>query len=188
MERTQHQVTDTVKRGPGRPKGTTKQVLAEKPTIVASPKPKPAPKPKAAPKKRGRPGWEPTPAIRTEIMRLTSVGITDETLAKRFNVSESVLKQHCAEELAHGRNIARADLSCMLWAAAEKGNVAAMKRLSEMQSAVGAQEDILKDATDHAARAAEARVAPLGKKEQRLIDAAAAGQDSEWGADLGLPN
>lgn len=155
---------------------------------MASPKPKPAPKVKAAPKKPGPKPWAPTAAIRTEIMRLTSVGITDDTLAKRYKVPESVLKRHCAEELAHGRNLARADLAVMLWAAAEKGNVASMKRLSEMQGAVGAQEDVLKDANDHAARAAETRAVPLGKKEERLAAAAVAAEGTEWAQDLGLPN
>lgn len=151
------------------------------------PKPVPAPKVKAPPKKPGPKPFSPSPEQRLEISRLTSVGISDATIAKRLKVSEAALQRQCSEELAYGRNIARAEIAMMLWGAAGKGNVSAMKRISEMQEASGAQASINEDASEHAAREAEEReerAVPQGKKDQQRAAAATAGLGSEWGNDL----
>lgn len=140
-------------------------------------------------KKRGpgQPPWNPDAATRRRVCRLVSVGLTHAAIALRLGISKPTLLKHCSEELINGADLARAELFEMMFGAADKGNVAAMKELRALQAAAGARDSILRDAEQP--EAAPAPVERLGKKEMQRRAAEKAGQDSEWGADLGtLPN
>lgn len=116
------------------------------------------------------------------ICRLVSVGLTHTAIALRLGITLPTLRKHCSKELLDGADLARAELFEMMFGAADKGNVAAMKALREIQAAAGARDSILRDAEEPAA--ASEPIERLGKKEQQLREAAKAGEGSPWGNDL----
>src|SRR5690242_7336605 len=99
-----------------------------------------------------------------------AIGVADETLKKYF-----------ADELQHGSSCRRAERIELLYKAARKGSVTAIRALEQMSAA---------GAIDDAAAEFEAKVqAPrkLGKKEQAEEAASTAGIGTDWGDDLQIP-
>lgn len=133
----------------------------------------------------GRPAWKPDAENRKRVCRLVSVGLTHTAIALRLGITLPTLRKHCSKELLDGADLARAELFEMMFGAADKGNVAAMKALREIQAAAGARDSILRDEDE---APAPAPIEKLGKKELQLREAAKAGADSPWGNDLNPAN
>lgn len=147
---------------------------------------------KAKPRKKragpGQPPWNPDAKTRQRVCRLVSVGLTHGAIALRLGISGPTLRKHCSKELIDGADLARAELFEMMFGAADKGNVAAMKALRELQSAAGARDSIMREA-EKPSEAPAPRPEKLGKKEERLRAAEKAGAGSDWEGDLGtLPS
>lgn len=71
-------------------------------------------------------------------------GESEAMIARALKVDVDTLRKHCAHELENGYANRRAQVTNMLFEAAEKGNAAAIKRLDEMgkiSRAAGALKD-----------------------------------------------
>lgn len=132
--------------------------------------------------KRGRPPHICTEQNRRLVMQLLAFGWNDERIANALGITKPTLKKHYFFEL-RAREAARDRLEAcriaQLWEEARKGNVAAMKeygRLIERADSIAAMKNF--------DRADETPTRKLGKKEQAEMEAATAGEGSEWGDDL----
>jgi hypothetical protein len=125
---------------------------------------KPGPKP-----------FAPTRAQRRKVMLYLAGGMPEPQIAAVLGIVQNTLRKHFADELAHGRAVKMAANLERLEAAADKGNVTAMKHLdARFQSA--AAEAAFIDPAPKAER--------LGKKQLAAIAAETAGDGTEWGDDL----
>ena len=128
----------------------------------------------------GRPRHVPTPETRQMVTELMAVGVIEGDIALRLRLDQKTLAKHYDEELRFGRVERRAEVVGLLFGAARKGNVTALKHLEGMTAVAGAESSI--SAPDRAVASPSSR---LGKKEQALIDANGAGAGTEWADDLG---
>lgn len=82
--------------------------------------------------KAGRPPLEPTPEQRRTVEEMSMCGIAQDRIAKVIGCSSRTLRSRFRGELAAGGDRLRAEVIAGLFAAAGKGNVAALKRLEEL--------------------------------------------------------
>lgn len=157
-------MVDVVKRGRGRPRKN-----AEAPVSV---------KPKRG---RGRPFFEPKPSDYRKVEEMVSGGMSIDAIAVAVGITKPTLYKHFAEELSQGAAKKRGELIDMLFKAARKGNVTAIKRLIDINEVALAQEQMVArgngpGGTGGAPAVAEeptAKPVKLGKKEarQQIADA-----------------
>src|SRR4051794_14380224 len=63
----------------------------------------------------GRPRWEPTDAIRSEVQELAGHGYPQSIIARVVGISESTLKRRCPEELTLGAMKANAAMAWTIY-------------------------------------------------------------------------
>lgn len=138
-------------------------------------------------KKRGRPLFKPTPAMRRTVEQMVSVGDSQVTIARALGIAKDTLELHFAEELKTGYAKKRREVLDLLFKAAKKGNVTALRTLEGMTRVAGAAADFDEKAgRDETSDKpiAPSRAVKLGKKEIQREEAFNAGLHSEWGEDL----
>lgn len=130
--------------------------MAEKPTRRRSPS------------KGGRPPYKPTTEARKRVEEMKFCGESDNVIARALGIDPDTLRKHFADELETGHAQRRSEVIGLMFDAARKGNVSAMKRLDEMGRAAGASEALK-------SRDGSAAAAPVkeGKKaeQQRVAEA-----------------
>lgn len=126
----------------------------------------------------GRPPFKPTAAQRRQVEELVSCGMGHTDIARALGIARETLRKYFADELAEGLARRRAEVIALLYKSARKGNVSAQKALDLATARAGAQASFAEDAEP------APRPVKLGKKEQAQLDAATAGEGSEWGDDL----
>lgn len=138
-------------------------------------------------KTRGRPRFKPTPAMRRNVEQMVSVGDSQETIARAIGIAKDTLELHFAEELKTGYAKKRREVLDLLFKAAKKGNVTALRTLEAMTRVAGAAADFDERAgqgEENDKPITPSRAVKLGKKEIQREEALLAGQNSEWGEDL----
>lgn len=118
--------------------------------------------------KRGRPAFGATPTLRRKVSELVACGMSQQDVARAVGCSAPTLVAHFAAELATGRAVRRAEVIGLLFRQARGGNVTAQKALEHLTSIT----------SPGAPPPQTARKS--GKKEQAEIDAATAGEGTEW--------
>jgi hypothetical protein len=126
---------------------------------------------------RGRPAHEATAENRQKLLLWLAAGYAEEEIAEAFGITTRTLAKHYFHELAYkrtGRMELEAKNLAAIVAQVEAGNASAMslldKKLERWKLGVAA------------GKAARPPKPPkLGKKEQALVDATAAGKDTTWG-------
>jgi len=108
------------------------------------------------------------------VASLAATGVSHEQIAAEVGVTVDELSERFERELKHGRDKAIAANIKRLEAAADAGNVAAMKALDVIYRA---------NKSDPIHPVAK-KVAPLGKKEQANADAQTAAVGTSWEAAL----
>lgn len=139
--------------------------------------------------KRGRPPFEWTLEKSNKVKLALARGWKSERIANALAISLATLKRHFRAELQE-REMAQDQLDldrfALAWKAAQSGNVGAMRQIDRLMDAdarLRADRVFRTSGEDEAAP--QARPKPLGKKEQALLDAkAAGGGGSLWGDDL----
>lgn len=124
---------------------------------------------------RGRPAHVRTLENANKINLLFACGEDEDAAAAALNICTKTLRKHyfpeCEKRVAAAA-AAKANLLQMLWALAEAGKPAAVKELFAR---------IDKGDLDRMRLPARpTKAPPVGKKEQRLLDARNAGEGSEW--------
>lgn len=96
-----------------------------------------------APSKGGRPPYKATIAARQRVEEMKFCGESDACIARALGIDPDTLRKHFEDELADGHAQRRSEVIGLMFDAARKGNVSAMKRLDEMgrAPAPGASED-----------------------------------------------
>jgi hypothetical protein len=82
----------------------------EEPWDVAPAQPPMAPK-----GKRGRPPWQPTKAVRSQVQAMHTFGIPEDTIALVLGVGAKALRRHCRVELDTGLALANAKVADFLF-------------------------------------------------------------------------
>lgn len=82
--------------------------------------------------KTGRPPLNPSPEQRRTVEEMSMCGISQDRIAKVIGCSSRTLRGRFKVELEAGGDKLRAEVVAGLFAAARKGNVAALKRLEEL--------------------------------------------------------
>ena len=131
--------------------------------------------------KPGRKPFRPSPEQLRHAEEMVAGGMSEPQVAMVFGISERSAHRHFRAAFTGGLAKRRAEVIELLWGAARKGNVAAMKTLEAITGKAGA-----------AAAWSGPRPEPvpkrpkLGKKEQQQLDAegVVAGTDPDWGNDL----
>jgi hypothetical protein len=90
-------------------------------------------------RKPGRPSFEIRNGDRATVERLASAGATAVAIAAALGCSIPTLKAKFAGEIANGAARRRAEVIEMIYAAARKGSVSAMKHLDRMMSRAAGQ-------------------------------------------------
>ncbi len=132
---------------------------------------------------RGRKPHRRIAQIAEKVAVLKATGSTDEQVAERIGLSIPTLKKYYLRELTQGAARARQVLIERMWEKALDGSVPAAKLLREEFRAGSAQAFDQAQRRERRSRATPA----LGKKDQQRLDAAGAGEDSDWGDDLKAP-
>ena len=122
---------------------------------------------------RGRKCYKPTRVQRTRVEELIAIGMTQSNIAASLGIDQRTLSKHFPRELRDGAAKKRGETVKLLWLAAKKGNVAAMKTLMALQIEPPQRET-----------PALARSPKLGKKEVAQKEAESAGEGTDWGDDL----
>lgn len=94
------------------------------------------------PRRRGRPPYQPSPAARKTVREMKFAGSNESMIARALKIDVDTMRKHFAEELAEGHAIHMKEVVGLLFKAARKGNVAAIKKLEEMGRAAGAAEAV----------------------------------------------
>ncbi len=114
-----------------------------------------------------QPPYKVTRKLQAKVMRLVAYGMGERGIAHTLGIDRKTLVTHYAHELEVGRAKCVAEINELLWQAADKGSVAAMKQLADKAHGEGL------------------RLIPLGGKKERQAEAAkVAGMGTEWEADL----
>jgi hypothetical protein len=121
---------------------------------------------------------KPSFRARREVAQLVAAGMPIGDIAVALGETIRSVRRTFPQELAHGAALCRAELIGLLWKAARKGNVAALRRLEEMTR--------LAHAAAKAQRPAE-RWTKRGEA-KRQAEAAGSGGHPEWGDDLVAPD
>jgi DNA-binding transcriptional ArsR family regulator len=139
----------------------------------------PMPEPRA---KAGRPEHVATDENRNKVMWLLVQGRTNKEIAAGIGVSQPTLRLHYFQ-LLQQRAVARLQLDAtrgaQLVAKVLNGDVGAMKEMDRQLKRL--DESLV---AQNFGDVAPARVRRLGKKEQAELEAANAGEGSDWGNDL----
>lgn len=130
-----------------------------------------AAKPKNPP---GRPSHVPTEELKTRVIRYVGAGMSQESIANVVGISVSSLLRHYRHELDVGASLCEAAGIDMLWSAADKGNISAIKAIVEKSTVSAAVADIrnrgkmkeVKEIED-----SKPRVPQLGKRKQQVLEA-----------------
>lgn len=125
---------------------------------------------------RGRPAHVRTTENANKVSLLFAVGRDEDEAAAALGICTKTLKKHYfpeCEKRQQARVAAEAALLNVLWTEAGKGSAAAVKQLLERMD----KGDL--DRMRVPPRR-EPKAPPVGKKEQRLLDARTAGEGSEW--------
>lgn len=137
--------------------------------------------------KRGRPPHQVDDKKRSKVILLTAIGRTIAEIAMALGISEPTLKRYYFRELK-SREEAKFRVEgtrlLKLYEGVEEGNVAANKELGKVLDKAD------RDEGPYGLRALatpQPRKSKLGKKEEAANAAQSAGQDSDWGDDLRLP-
>lgn len=130
--------------------------------------------------KRGRPPHVPTQRNRNKVMLLLGVGWPDRRIAASLGITKATLQKHYFRELRE-RNEARARLEGariqMVFEAAAKGNVGAMKQLGQLIDTLGASIPTRPEAS-------EPKPEKMGKKAAADKAAQSAHEQSSWAGVL----
>jgi hypothetical protein len=124
--------------------------------------------------KGGRPKWSPSIEERIAVEQMKFCGESEATIARSLKVDVDTLRKHCQVELADGFANNRRKVTKMLFEAADKGNVSAIKRLDEMGKVAGAAAAMKDRETGGGfapAAAPEPKPEKPGKKQERLAAA-----------------
>lgn len=105
--------------------------------------------------------------VAENIAVLKASGHTVEMIASRVGLSEPTLRKYYLRELSEGADLAQARLAEVMWQKAMAGNVSAARFVREEFGKGPAN-----DAANRVRQRAAAKQPALGKKEQRLEDAA----------------
>lgn len=77
----------------------------------------------------GRPKWQPSSQQLANVEQAARAGLSQDAIAALFNISESTLKRHCAQELRLGYLYCRAQVALVAFEMACSGKHPAMTRL-----------------------------------------------------------
>lgn len=130
--------------------------------------------------------FKPTNKQRQDVRLYKASGLTEPAIAEAIGICQNTLRKYFANELDVARGVERARNLKRLEAAANKGNVTAMKALHVIFDK-GEAADLLNDPDYDATRQAQREEKVRGrvsKKDLELQDALQAGENSEWGDDL----
>lgn len=141
--------------------------------------------------KRGSRGPAPKPISkeqRDKVRLWAAGGIAEEQIAYLLKISRNTLRKRYPRELDQGNAIERARNLERLQAAADKGNVAAIKHLDAKLQAAAAQRAWTADEPDATQAAPAAQPGGKGKHSKKEAVVAAAEQalqpTGDWGSDL----
>lgn len=122
----------------------------------------------------GRPSHEPTDENRNKIMLLFALGWTKDRVAAALKLSMPTFRKHYFSEIKNADDAllrVKARHVEVLWNQAQAGNVGAIKEFGRYLDRVDM--DLLADNVSNRGSNEESTAARLGKKEQRIEDAAA---------------
>jgi hypothetical protein len=122
----------------------------------------------------GRPSHEPTDENRNKIMLLFALGWTKDRVAAALKLSMPTFRKYYFSEIKHADDAllrVKARHIEVLWTQAQAGNVGAIKEFGRYLDRVDL--DLLADNVSNRGSHEEAQQRPLGKKDQRIEDAAA---------------
>ena len=119
---------------------------------------------KQAPK-GGRPPYKPTLEGRQRVEEMKFCGESDNCIARALGIDVDTLRKHFEDELQDGHAQRRSEVIGLMFDAARKGNVSAMKRLDEMGRAAGAADAV----KDRSVLSAPAPVREGKKAEQQRV-------------------
>lgn len=131
---------------------------------------------------RGRPAFKPTPKMRQTVEQMKACGESENTIARALKIDVDTMRKHFAGALVDGFSGRRREVISLLFAAARKGNVTAIKKLEDMTRLAGAEASF-----DGAGADAPPKPPKLGKKDVAAAAATTAGEGTDWGSDLQLP-
>lgn len=95
-----------------------------------------------APSKGGRPPYKATIEARQRVEEMKFCGESDNVIARALGIDPDTLRKHFEDELQDGHAQRRSEVIGLMFDAARKGNVSAMKRLDEMGRPAGAAEAV----------------------------------------------
>ncbi|MCP5087627.1 MAG: AraC family transcriptional regulator [Rhodobacteraceae bacterium] len=136
---------------------------------------------------KGRPPFQATGKDRNKVKLLLALGWGNERIANAIDISPATLKRHFRAELKvrdEMRDRLDAERFAVVADEAMKGNITAQKELGRMiekSDQMGAAKRFANSDADAPTKGKTEK--PLGKKEQRLLDAVV--PDEDWGF---LPN
>lgn len=110
----------------------------------------------------GRPAYRPTVKERVAVEQMKFCGEKDAVIARSLGIDVRTMQKHFSDELENGHANRRREVIGYLFEAAEKQNVAAIKKLEEMGRVAAASEAI---------KGREKAEPKRGKKEERQIAA-----------------
>ena len=139
--------------------------------------------------KAGRPPHVVTVKNRNKVIMLTALGWNNPRIANSLSISLPTLRKNYFHELK-ARDIARDRLDAarfeLVWDLAKSGNVGAIKEFGKM---LERNDQMIAEASFYGDRRPppEEKPVKMGKKEVAAVEAATAGENSEWGDDLLMP-
>ena len=130
---------------------------------------------------RGRKRFKSTNELREHIAVCAAAGMEHKEIADAIGCCDKTLRNRFFSELTQGKSVKRAEAIAKLWELGMAGNVPALKAFL----ALADKASVIPPA---ARPAREAKAEKLGKKEQAVVEAQTAHQDSSWGALLEPPD
>ena len=139
---------------------------------------------------RGRPPHIPTTRNRNKVRLLLAMGWLDGRIASALRITKATLKKHYFVDLRHrdeARDALEGERLQLLFEAAKKGNVGAMRELGRVLEKLDLANwhpgrEAAAGAADQQPGAAKSK--PLGKKEQAELDAETAHEGTSWAQHL----
>lgn len=133
--------------------------------------------------KRGRPPHIPTQENRNKVRLLLAFGWTDRRVAAALRITKATLRKHYFVELRHrdeAREALKASHLSMVYDAATKGNVGAMRQLGQLIQ----RDELDPTRLPAGAKPAAERPEKLGKKEAAEQAAQTAHEGTTWSSLL----
>ena len=133
-------------------------------------------------RRSGRPAYAPTFTDRRKVEERRAAGMSVAQIAVSMRIDRQTLEKHFAEEIEFGHSRRRGEVVDMLFQAARKGNVSALKALERMTDLSSVEQAWMKTAAKaaEAKERAEAKPAKVGKKEQEQVAAKTAEVGTGW--------